>query len=51
MLTTSNTPSNLDLVEGDHMRGFAMKLELVNREDGEVWLLACEIIYDPSNQF
>jgi hypothetical protein len=51
MLTTSNTPSNLDLVEGDKLRAFAMKLELVNREDGEVWLLACEIIYDPSNLF
>jgi hypothetical protein len=51
MLTTSNTPSNLDLVEGDHMRGFAMKLELVNREDDETWIIACQIIYDPSNLF
>jgi hypothetical protein len=51
MLTTSNTASNLDLVEGDKLRGYAVKLQLENTENSEVWLLALEIQYEPSNLY
>jgi hypothetical protein len=51
MLTRSNTPSNLDLINGDEIRGLYIKHELVNSEDEEVWLLGVQIDFDVSNNY
>lgn len=51
MLTHSSTPSNLDLINGDELRGFYIKHELVNSEDEETWILGVQIGFDVSNNY
>jgi hypothetical protein len=51
MLSTSNTPSVLDLINGDDLRGLSIKHELVNSEDEECWLIGIEIGYDASSNY
>jgi hypothetical protein len=51
MLTHSSTPSNLDLINGNELRGFYIKHELVNSEDEETWILGVQIGFDVSNNY
>lgn len=51
MLTHSSTPSNLDLINGDELRGFYIKHELLNSEDDECWILGAQIGFDVSNNY
>jgi hypothetical protein len=49
MYSTSNTASNLDLINGDDLLSFYLKHEMENSENGEVWLLSIEHVYDVQN--
>jgi hypothetical protein len=51
MFTHSSTPSNLDLINGNELRGFYIKHELVNSEDEETWILGVQIGFDVSNNY
>ena len=51
MLTHSNTASNLDLINGDELRGLYIKHELTNSEYGECWLLGVQIGFDISDNY
>jgi hypothetical protein len=51
MLTTSGIPSNIDLVNGDALRGYYIKHEMTNNSDNETWLLNTQVEYELSNRF
>jgi hypothetical protein len=50
-LTHSSTPSILDLINGDEIRGDYAHHKLTNSENGEVWIMGIIINYDISNQY
>jgi hypothetical protein len=50
MLTRSNTPSNIDLINGDALRGYYLKHQMTNSSTTETWLMDAEIEYDISNK-
>jgi hypothetical protein len=49
MLTKSATSSNVDLINGDKLRGYYIKHSMSNWVDSEVTLLSAEIEYELSN--
>lgn len=51
MKTTSNTPSVLDLFNGDELRGYYLKHQMENLEDAEVWVLESRVGWDLSNKY
>jgi hypothetical protein len=51
MKTTSNTPSVLDLFNGDELRGYYLKHQMENLEDAEVWVLESQVGWDLSNKY
>lgn len=51
MLTVSNTPNNLYLINGDKLRGFTIKHSMENMQNVEVWIFETEVYFDPSNRY
>jgi hypothetical protein len=51
MNTTSSIDSVLDLFNGDELRGYALKHQMENMEDGEVWIMEGATSFDASNKY
>jgi len=51
MYTSSNVASNLDLINGERLRGFYVKLQLENSEHIECWFIALGINWEASNYY
>ncbi len=51
MLSTSNVAKIIDLINGNKMRGFYIKHQMENNENGEVWVLEAHVDSDISNNY
>ena len=51
MYTGSSVGSNLNLINGDRLRGNYIKLQLENSQNAEVWFLSLSVNWEPSNHY
>ena len=49
-LTHQSSPSTLDLIKGDALRGFYVKHQIINNSTTEQWIVDAEIVYDISDK-
>jgi hypothetical protein len=51
MLTKSSTPSNVELLNGEFLRGYYIKHQMENLENGEVWIMSVDVNTVISNTY